>query len=66
MLSGLGFATDVSEDELRLSNCPCPLVSPDRPGAVCGLTVLGRGELAAGDRHHDPTVRRCCIALAPA
>ena len=72
MLSGLGFATAVSEDELRLSNCPCPLVSPDRPGAICGLVdaaidgALERRELTAGHRHHDPEARRCCIALAPA
>ena len=31
MPSGLGFATAVSEDELRLSNCPCPLVSLTGP-----------------------------------
>jgi predicted ArsR family transcriptional regulator len=72
MLSGLGFAAAVGDDELRLSGCPCPLVSPDRPASICGLVdaaidgALERGELTAGARHHDPAGRRCCIALAPA
>jgi predicted ArsR family transcriptional regulator len=71
MLSRLGFVTAIDREELALSGCPCPLVSPDRPAVVCALVdaaidgALETRGLAARSRRHDPESRRCCIGLAP-
>jgi predicted ArsR family transcriptional regulator len=73
MLSRLGFEARVGADELTLTNCPCPLSSPERPTVVCDLVdaaidgaLEGGGLKVTGRRHHDPAARRCCMALAPA
>jgi predicted ArsR family transcriptional regulator len=71
MLSRLGFVAAMDREELALSGCPCPLVSPDRPAVVCALVdaaidgALESRGLVARSRRHDPESRRCCIGLAP-
>jgi predicted ArsR family transcriptional regulator len=71
-LARLGFVARVNDGRLVLSACPCPLVAPDRPALVCGLTdavvdgVLEGSRLAAGERSHDPVTRSCSTALSPA
>jgi predicted ArsR family transcriptional regulator len=70
-LERLGFHAEAIEDELRLSACPCPLVSPERPELVCTLAAaVADGVLAgAGDerrvveRDHDPARRACTLSL---
>jgi predicted ArsR family transcriptional regulator len=71
MLSRLGFEATIDREELALTSCPCPLVSPDRPAVVCALmdaaidgALEGRG-LGACSRRHDPESRHCSMALAP-
>lgn len=66
-LERLGFHARVEGDEVELSACPCPLVSPGRPELVCGLTAAVADGVLAGTsagvrvtvREHDPA-RRCC------
>jgi predicted ArsR family transcriptional regulator len=71
-LARLGFAARIIDGRVRLSACPCPLVSPDRPAVVCALAdavvdgVLEGNRLAAGDRSHNPARRRCSTDLVPA
>jgi len=71
MLSRLGFVAAMDREELALSGCPCPLVSPDRPAVVCALVdaaidgALENRGMTARSRRHDPESRRCCIGLAP-
>ena len=70
-LERLGFHADVSGDLVRISGCPCAVVSPDHPEVVCALaTGLVQGFLAASgsDRRvaeHDnqPERRRCTLRL---
>jgi predicted ArsR family transcriptional regulator len=68
-LARLGFGARVSEHRLMLSDCPCPLVAPKRPGLVCALAdavtdgVLEGSALGAGRRSHDPGTRRCSATL---
>jgi predicted ArsR family transcriptional regulator len=70
-LTQLGFAVEVSGDEVTLSGCPCPLVSPDRPEVVCHLAagVMAGALAATGMRlagvEHDPARRRCTGRVAP-
>lgn len=71
-LERLGFAARIEHDELILSSCPCPLVSPDNPALLCGLAIaVAEGVLAGAgsdmrvaDSMHDPVNRRCTVALA--
>jgi predicted ArsR family transcriptional regulator len=71
-LERLGFAARIEHDELILSSCPCPLVSPRDPGLVCNLAIaVAEGVLAGagsnlrvGSSTHDPVNRRCTLALA--
>jgi predicted ArsR family transcriptional regulator len=71
-LERLGFAARIEHDELILSSCPCPLVSPDDPALVCNLAIAvaegvlaGAGsELRVAGTTHDPVNRRCTAALA--
>ena len=71
MLSRLGFVAAMDREELALSGCPCPLVSPDRPVVVCALVdaaidgALENRGMTARSRRHDPESRRCSIGLAP-
>ena len=72
MLHRLGFEARVEQNELTLSNCPCPLASPERPALVCGLVdaaidgALDSRGVTATAHHHDPKARHCCMALTPA
>jgi predicted ArsR family transcriptional regulator len=71
VLRRLGFEATVENDEVHLTNCPCPIVSADRPELVCALAsgVLDGVLAAAGherriaDEVHDPAARDCRIVL---
>jgi predicted ArsR family transcriptional regulator len=70
-LERLGFHATVDGDAVRISGCPCAVVSPDHPEVVCALAAgLVEGVLAAtGSRQriaaHDnhPELRRCTLRL---
>jgi predicted ArsR family transcriptional regulator len=71
VLRRLGFEATVAGDEVRLTDCPCPLVSSDRPELICALAsgVLDGVLAAAGNERriaeeiHDPAARDCRIIL---
>jgi predicted ArsR family transcriptional regulator len=71
VLRRLGFEATVDGDEVHLTNCPCPIVSADRPELVCALAsgVLDGVLAAAGherriaEEFHDPAARDCRIIL---
>jgi len=74
-LERLGFHATVDGEVVRISGCPCAVVSPDHPEVVCALaTGLVEGVLAGsgtgvGVAEHDnhPDLRRCTLRLtAPA
>lgn len=73
-LERLGFQAEVTDGELRLSGCPCPLVSPDQPELVCELAAAVADGVLAGAgsqarltaRRHDPRRRSCKAALRSA
>ncbi|GEM_PF-142360 len=69
IMERLGFRAELAGSELRLADCPCPLIAPARPELVCALAdgvaagalaASGQGRIAA--RKHDPE-RRCCRSL---
>jgi predicted ArsR family transcriptional regulator len=70
-LERLGFHATVDGGVLRISGCPCAVVSPDHPEVVCGLTTgLVEGVLAAsgsglrvGEHDAHPEDRRCTLRL---
>lgn len=70
-MQSLGFDATVSEDEVRLSACPCPLIMPARPQLLCSLATAviegmidaAGGELAIADTRHDPQRRACAAQL---
>ena len=70
-LERLGFQATVDDRVLRISGCPCAVVSPDHPEVVCGLTTgLVEGVLAAsgsalqvGEHDAHPEDRRCTLRL---
>jgi predicted ArsR family transcriptional regulator len=70
-LERLGFHADVSGGTVRISGCPCAVVSPDHPEVVCALaTGLVEGVLAASgsdvrvsEHDADPAGRRCTLHL---
>jgi predicted ArsR family transcriptional regulator len=70
-LERLGFQATVTGDVIRVSGCPCAVVSPDHPEVVCGLaTGLVEGVLAAsgstlrvGEHDAHPEDRRCTLRL---
>jgi predicted ArsR family transcriptional regulator len=72
VLERLGFHAAVEGDVVRISGCPCAVVSPDHPEIVCALaTGLIEGVLAvSGDglrvseHDNDPAGRRCTVRLA--
>ncbi|HYU61014.1 MAG TPA: helix-turn-helix domain-containing protein [Solirubrobacterales bacterium] len=74
VLERLGFQARVMGGELRLSGCPCPIVAPERPELICGLTdaviegVLtgSHSGIRVGLGKHDPGRRRCTLKLEPA
>jgi predicted ArsR family transcriptional regulator len=71
-LARLGFSAEVRDGAVRLSACPCPLVSPPRPELVCRLAISALDGVLAGagdgrriaDADHDPARRRCSARLA--
>jgi len=71
IVSHLGFDVRIDGDQLILSGCPCPLISPERPALVCKLVdavvdgVLdGSGSRLHAVRHqHDPVSRTCSALL---
>lgn len=73
-LERLGFHAAVSGETVRISGCPCAVVSPDHPEVVCALaTGLVEGVLAASGSdlrvsEHDnhPERRRCKLRLSRA
>src|SRR3954471_17829643 len=70
-LERLGFHAAMSGELVRITGCPCAIVSPDHPEVVCALaTGLVEGVLAASasdlrvaehDKH--PAARRCTLHL---
>jgi predicted ArsR family transcriptional regulator len=70
-LERLGFHAKVDGEVVRISGCPCAVVSPDHPEIICGLaTGLVEGVLAASGAdmrvaEHDnhPEARRCTLRL---
>jgi predicted ArsR family transcriptional regulator len=70
-LERLGFHAAMSGELVRITGCPCAIVSPDHPEVVCALaTGLVEGILAASasdlrvaehDKH--PERRRCTLRL---
>lgn len=71
-LERLGFVVAVDGERVRLTQCPCPVVSGSRPELVCGVAdgvtdgVLADSPLRAGGWQHDPKRRRCETSLVPA
>jgi predicted ArsR family transcriptional regulator len=71
ILRRLGYDVSVDGDEVRLTGCPCPLISPDRPRMLCELAtgvvdgVLGAAgsALRTGPVEHDPPRRDCRVTL---
>jgi predicted ArsR family transcriptional regulator len=68
-LARLGFRARVEGDRVELAACPCPLVAPAHPEAICRvahgaangiLTDSGRSVRAV---EHDPQRRRCVLTL---
>jgi predicted ArsR family transcriptional regulator len=70
-LERLGFQATVDDAIVRISGCPCAVVSPDHPEVVCALaTGLVEGVLAAsgsdlrvGEHDAHPADRRCTLRL---
>jgi predicted ArsR family transcriptional regulator len=71
VLGRLGWDAEVVEGQVKLTGCPCPLVSADRPELLCALAtgVLDGVLRAAGAQQtvaegiHDPVERRCHVTL---
>ena len=72
-LERLGFHAVISGETVRISGCPCAVVSPDHPEIVCALaTGLVEGILAAcgsprrvAEHDNHPERRRCTLQLTP-
>src|SRR5919202_5058625 len=70
-LERLGFHATIDGELVRISGCPCAVVSPDHPEVVCGLaTGLVEGVLAAsasslrvGEHDAHPEDRHCTLVL---
>src|SRR4051794_38457037 len=70
-LERLGFHAEVSGDLVRISGCPCAVVSPDHPEVICALaTGLVEGILSAtgsdqlvAEHDNHPERRRCTLRL---
>jgi predicted ArsR family transcriptional regulator len=74
VLARLAVDARVRGRSVKLSSCPCPLVSPDRPDVVCDLLLAAAdgaletcgAPVRVGERTHDPVKRRCRARLAAA
>lgn len=70
-LERLGFQARMEGNQLLLSSCPCPLVSPQRPQLLCALAIAvtdGLAEAAGSPlrvrrANHDPRQRQCSATL---
>jgi predicted ArsR family transcriptional regulator len=68
-LARLGFRVRVEGDRVELAACPCPVVAPAHPEAICQLAHgAANGILADAGRRvrvaeHDPQRRRCVFTL---
>jgi predicted ArsR family transcriptional regulator len=73
-LERLGFHAAVNGELVRISGCPCAVVSPDHPEVICALaTGLVEGVLAAsgstlrvGEHDSHPEARCCTLRLTRA
>jgi predicted ArsR family transcriptional regulator len=73
-LERLGFHATVSGDVVRISGCPCAVVSPDHPEVVCalatglveGVLAASGGELRVAEHDNHPERRRCTLRLTAA
>lgn len=69
-LRRLGLRAERHGERLELTDCPCPLVAPQRPPLVCKLVdavidgVLEGSHLTAQSHTHDPRARRCSAVLS--
>ncbi len=69
-----GFIARVGPAAVELSACPCALVCPQRPTAICTLAAAAVDGVLDGTadgrrvaaRAHDPARRRCTLTLEPA
>jgi predicted ArsR family transcriptional regulator len=68
-LARLGFTARLDGDRVELAACPCPLVAPAHPEAICHVAQgAANGLLADSGRRvraveHDPRQRRCVLTL---
>jgi predicted ArsR family transcriptional regulator len=70
-LERLGFHAVLDGDLLRISGCPCAVVSPDHPEVVCALAtglvegILGASgsDLQVTEHDNHPERRRCTLRL---
>jgi predicted ArsR family transcriptional regulator len=68
-LAWLGFRARLEGDRVELTACPCPLVAPAHPEAICHVAHgAANGLLADSGRcvraaEHDPRRRRCVLTL---
>src|SRR4051794_3692132 len=70
-LERLGFHAVVDGELLRISGCPCAVVSPDHPEVVCALAtglvegILGASgsDLQVTEHDNHPDRRRCTLRL---
>jgi predicted ArsR family transcriptional regulator len=73
-LSALGFRAEISDGDVELDGCPCPLIAPDNPAVVCALvsgTIEGALErMGSAARvicvEHNPAARHCTLRIAEA
>jgi predicted ArsR family transcriptional regulator len=68
-LSRLGFRARLSGNQVELSACPCPLISPDHPEIVCTLAqgaaagLVAHAGLNVRSASHEPAHQRCVLVL---
>jgi predicted ArsR family transcriptional regulator len=68
-LARLGFHARLDGDRVELTACPCPLVAPAHPEAICHVAHgAANGILCDSGRRvqaaeHDPHRRRCVLTL---
>jgi predicted ArsR family transcriptional regulator len=74
VLGRFGYGVELGDDQVRLSRCLCPLVSPDSPHTICALiTGVTEGALGASgsdlqidSAEHAPQERTCVLRLRAA
>ena len=71
VLRGLGWNAEVVDAQVKLSGCPCPLVSADRPELLCelasgvldGVLRAAGAKQTIGEESHNPAERSCQVTL---